>query len=209
MEKIIALALAAVSGLGYTGIVVLMTLESSFFPFPSEVVIPPAGYLAAIGEMNLIVVILSGIFGSILGALINYYIAIKFGRSLMIKYGKFFFITEEKFQYVEDFFTKHGEITTFIGRLIPVVRQYISFPAGIARMNIFKFIFYTGLGASIWVIVLTYVGYFVGNNIELVKSNLRTITLTLIPILILIIAVYIIFNKKLKTKNNLIGEIND
>lgn len=201
MDKIVALVMGAISGMGYTGIVILMTLESSFFPFPSEVVIPPAGYLAATGEMNLFIVIFAGIFGSILGALINYFIAVKFGRSLMLKYGKFFFITEEKFNYVEGFFERHGEITTFVGRLIPVVRQYISFPAGIARMNLPKFIFYTGLGAGIWVVVLTYVGYFVGNNLELVKSNLRTITFILIPTLIIIVIVYILINRKFRSSH--------
>lgn len=202
MHKIVAVVLGLVSGMGYTGIVVLMALESSFFPFPSEVVVPPAGYLAAIEEMNLFVVIAAGILGSVLGALLNYYIAVKFGRSLLIKYGNYFFITEEKFARVERFFADHGEITTFVGRLIPVIRQYISFPAGIARMNLVKFIFYTALGAGIWVVILAYVGYFVGNNIDLVKENLKTITFVLIPLLICLIIGYVYVNKRMRLSSN-------
>ena len=198
LKSIIAFILSAISGMGYPGIIILMTLESSFFPFPSEVVIPPAGYLASQGQMNLLIIILSGILGSIIGALINYYIAFFFGRNLLLKYGKYMFLPEEKFNKVEKYFNNHGEITTFIGRLIPVIRQYISFPAGLAKMNIFKFVFYTALGASIWVIILAYVGYFVGNNIELVKHNLHIITLILIPVLILIVILYIMFKKKKK-----------
>ena len=198
LKSIVTFILAAISGMGYLGIIILMTLESSFFPFPSEVVIPPAGYLASQGKMNVLIIILSGILGSIIGALINYYIAFFFGRNLLIKYGKYMFLPEEKLNKVEKYFNNHGEITTFIGRLIPVIRQYISFPAGLAKMNIFKFVFYTALGASIWVIILTYVGYFVGNNIELVKHNLHIITLILIPLLILLVILYIMFKKKMK-----------
>ncbi len=195
-KSIVAFILSAISGMGYSGIVILMALESSFFPFPSEVVIPPAGYLASQGKMSMIVIIIAGILGSVIGALANYYIAVYFGRTLLIKYGKYFFLTEEKLEKVETFFNNHGEITTFVGRLIPVIRQYISFPAGLARMNIFKFIFYTALGASIWVIILAYVGYAVGNNIELVKQNLHKITLILIPALIILVIVYIIIKKR-------------
>jgi membrane protein DedA with SNARE-associated domain len=196
LNSIVTFILSAISGMGYLGIVILMTLESSFFPFPSEVVIPPAGYLASQGQMNLLVIILCGIIGSIVGALINYYIAVFFGRALLIKYGKFFFLPEEKLNKVEKYFNNHGEITTFVGRLIPVVRQYISFPAGLAKMNIFKFILYTAFGASIWVVILTYVGYFVGNNMELIKQNIHKITFVLIPCLVIIVTIYIIVNRR-------------
>ncbi len=161
-----------VGRLGYAGVILLMALESSFVPFPSEVVVPPAGYLASLGQMNIFLVILSGIVGSILGSLLNYWIASRFGRDFLLKYSKYFFINTEKFARFEVFFNTHGEITTFVGRLIPVIRQYISFPAGLVRMNLKKFIFYTGLGAAIWCTVLAYVGYFVGNNIDIIKENI-------------------------------------
>lgn len=185
-----------VGDLGYFGIVFMMFLESSFFPFPSEVVMIPAGYLASKGEMNIFIVIGAGILGSILGALLNYYLAVKLGRKLVIKYGKYFFFDEEKMEKVEKFFRAHGHISTFSGRLIPVVRQYISFPAGLARMNLGVFTFYTALGAGIWMIVLSLLGYFIGENEALVKEYLHTIlAITLVSVLILV-SVYIRRHKK-------------
>jgi len=196
MDKLALSIVSSIGQMGYLGIVLLMALESSFFPFPSEVVIPPAGFLASKGQMNIFLIILSGIFGSILGALVNYYIAYRYGRVLLIKYGKYFFISENKFKKIESFFVNHGEISTFVGRLLPGIRQYISFPAGLAKMNIVKFIIYTALGAGIWVVILTYVGYFIGNNLELIRAQLKTITLLIIPFLILIIVLYIFLKKK-------------
>ena len=144
-NSLVSWLVAVIGHLGYTGVVGLMFLESSFFPFPSEVVVPPAGYLASQGEMNLILVILSGILGSILGGLFNYWIAVKWGRPIFEKYGKYFFITSETLDKADDFFEKHGHISTFTGRLIPVLRQYISLPAGLARMPLKQFCAYTGI----------------------------------------------------------------
>ena len=191
-----------VGRLGYAGVILLMALESSFVPFPSEVVVPPAGYLASLGQMNIFLVILSGIVGSILGSLLNYWIASRFGRDFLLKYSKYFFINTEKFARFEVFFNTHGEITTFVGRLIPVIRQYISFPAGLVRMNLKKFIFYTGLGAAIWCTVLAYVGYFVGNNIDIIKENIDYIMYFIFPALILLVIIYMIiykYHKKIET----------
>lgn len=196
LDTFVNFVLGMVSDMGYTGIVVLMAMESSFIPFPSEVVVPPAGYLAAQGEMNIYLVILSGIAGSLIGAIINYYIAVFAGRAFLAKYGKYFFFTPERLDNVDTYFSKHGEITTFVGRLIPAVRQYISFPAGLGRMSIPKFCFFTSLGAGIWVVVLAWVGYVVGNNIELIKSNLQPITIVTLLVLTVIVAVYILFQKK-------------
>ena len=151
-----------VGALGYVGIFIMMFLESSFFPFPSEVVMIPAGYLVYKGEMNAIIAVLCGIGGSLAGALFNYYLALKFGREFLITYGKYVFFTEQTMQKMEAFFLKHGPISTFVGRPITVVRQYISLPAGLARMNLAKFCFYTSLGAGIWVVILTIIGYYAG-----------------------------------------------
>ncbi len=164
-----------VGALGYVGIFLMMFLESSFFPFPSEVVMIPAGYLAYKGEMNIYIVLFMGILGSLAGALFNYFLAIKLGRKFLIKYGKYFFIKEETITKMENFFKNHGHISTFSGRLIPAVRQYISFPAGLARMNLVTFSIYTSLGAGIWVIILTLLGYFIGGNEELIKEYTRFI----------------------------------
>lgn len=194
-----------VGKLGYAGVVLLMALESSFVPFPSEVVVPPAGYLASKGEMNLFLVILAGTVGSILGALLNYWIASHFGRDFLLKYSKYFFIDKEKFDKFEVFFNTHGEITTFVGRLIPVIRQYISFPAGLVRMDLKKFIFYTGLGAAIWCTILALVGYYVGNNIDIIKENVDHIMIFVFPALFLLVALYVV-RYKLKKRRETISE---
>jgi membrane protein DedA with SNARE-associated domain len=196
LDSFVQFVLDAVHGMGYTGIVVMMALESSFIPFPSEVVVPPAGYLAAQGKLNIYLVVVSGIAGSIIGALVNYYLAVFMGRALLVKYGRYLFMPVERLDKMENYFKVHGEITTFVGRLIPAVRQYISFPAGLARMNMPKFIFFTSLGAGIWVVVLAVLGYFVGNNIELIKSNLHPITIITLCVVTVIVVFYVIWHKK-------------
>jgi len=180
-----------VSSLGYVGIFVMMFLESSFFPFPSEVVMVPAGYLAARGEMNIFLVVFAGIVGSLAGAVFNYYLAMKFGRSFLSRYGKYVLVKEETLQKMEDFFAKHGHISTFSGRLIPAVRQYISLPAGLAKMDIWKFSLYTSLGAGIWVVILTLLGYFIGQNEALVKEYLTIIIISILALLVILILFYI------------------
>lgn len=197
MQEIINFLVELIDSWGYFGILALMFLESSFFPFPSEVVMIPAGYLAYKGEMNFILVIICGILGSLLGALFNYYLSLKLGRKLILKYGKYFFITEEKFQKFENFFNKHGDFSTFVCRLIPGIRQYISLPAGLSQMNLFKFSLYTSLGAGIWVFILTILGFYIGQNQDLLKQYLHTITYSLIFIIFIATIFYI---KKFKSK---------
>ncbi len=186
-----------VGSLGYIGIFIMMFLESSFFPFPSEIVMVPAGYLAYKGEMNIYLAILSGITGSLAGALLNYFLAVKYGRIFLIKYGKYFFIKEETITKMEDFFKSHGHISTFSGRLIPAVRQYISFPAGLARMNLLLFSIYTSLGAAIWVIILTLLGYYLGDNELLVKEYLRYIIIGILVLLSVLAFWYYKKNKRM------------
>ena len=200
-ETAVLWIVSVVGVLGYGGIVVLMALESSFAPFPSEVVVPPAGYLTVHGDMNIVLVILSGVFGSLLGASVNYIIAYRYGRKFLLKHGSYLFLPEKRLNKMEAFFAKHGEITTLVGRMIPVVRQYISFPAGLAKMNFGKFLFYTGLGASIWVIILAFVGRTVGNNIDMVKEHLHTITLISVPVMIVLVFGYIIISRYFSGKN--------
>jgi membrane protein DedA with SNARE-associated domain len=183
LADIVNFIVDTVGSLGYIGIFIMMFLESSFFPFPSEVVMIPAGYLAYKGEMNIYIAIVVGILGSLAGALFNYYLAIKYGRKFLIKYGKYFFIKEPTIIKMEEFFKSHGHISTFSGRLIPAVRQYISFPAGLARMNLFIFCIYTSLGAGIWVIILTLLGYFLGGNEALIKEYLHYIVIIILILL--------------------------
>ena len=190
MYEIINWIVRTVGGLGYPGIIIMMFLESSFIPFPSEVVMIPAGYLAYKGEMNLVLAILAGTLGSLTGALFNYYLAIKLGRPFLLHYGKYVMFNEASLQKMEDFFARHGHISTFTGRLIPVVRQYISLPAGLARMNLAVFSFYTSLGAGIWVTILALLGYFIGGNELLIREYLRDIIVILAVAIILGITAY-------------------
>lgn len=152
--------------LGHWGVFLLMTLESSFIPFSSELVVPPAAYLAREGELNIYLVVIAGVLGSLFGALINYYLAYYLGRPIVYKlvngkFGKVFLLSEAKLKRAEEFFAKNAATSTFIGRLIPGVRQLISIPAGFVGMNIWSFIFYTLLGATPWIIFLAYQGYLV------------------------------------------------
>ncbi len=190
LESLIIWLVQTIGTLGYPGIVLLMALESSFFPFPSEVVIVPAGYLAQQGQMHLGMVVGMGILGSLIGAWVNYYIAITIGRKALLKWGNWFLLPPEKFMKVESYLKKHGEIGTFIGRLIPVIRQYISFPAGVAKMPIGKFSVYTGLGAGLWVTILALIGYFVGENEEVVAQWSQTAMFWLIAGCIVLVLGY-------------------
>jgi len=198
IHDIIQSIVGYVGDMGYWGIFILMFLESTFFPIPSEIVMIPAGYLAFKGEMNLYMIILSGILGSIAGALFNYYLALYFGRKFILRYGKYFFIKEETLNKLEVFFTKHGELSTFNGRLIPGVRHLISLPAGLVRMNIAKFVFYSGLGAGIWVIVLVILGYLLGSNEALISEYLQITTLIALLCVVFITLFYIVRNKRRK-----------
>jgi len=184
--------------MGYLGIFLLMFLESTFFPFPSEIIMIPAGYLAFKGEMNVYLVVIIGILGSVLGALFNYYLALHFGRKFILKYGKYVFIKEETLDKLEAFFTKHGELSTFNGRLIPGIRQLISLPAGLAKMNIVTFSIYSALGAGIWVIVLVALGYLLGSNEALISEYLHTATLIALACVTFITIFYVIRNKRKK-----------
>jgi membrane protein DedA with SNARE-associated domain len=187
-----------IGSLDYFGIFLLMTVESSFIPFPSEVILIPAGVLVSRGEMSFLLVLIAGTLGAVAGALINYFLALYFGRavvsSLVENHGKFLFIKRDSIEKSERFFNRHGEITTFVGRLIPVIRQFISIPAGFGKMNVGKFAFYTGLGAGIWSFILIFLGYWFGENQLLIEKNLRVITL--IILFSLVIGVYYYWKKR-------------
>jgi membrane protein DedA with SNARE-associated domain len=200
MHTFLSWLVDTIGTMGYPGIFVLMFIESTFIPLPSELVIPPAGYLISQNQMSWIGVIASGTAGSVLGALFNYAIAVFLGRPFVLKYGKYFWISEKHFRKGEDFFLKHGTISTFIGRLILGVRHYISFPAGLARMNLKKFCFYTAAGAGIWVWILAYIGYFVGNNKDRILQVSRQWSVYIIIFCALLIAVYIFWHRRKRNK---------
>jgi len=191
MHELINWLVLTIGALGYPGIFLLMAMESSVIPIPSEVVMPPAGYLAQQGQMNIWTAIVMGTVGSLVGAYANYYAAHYLGRPLLLKYGKYVWITEEKFAKVERFFKDHGEVSTFIGRLLPVVRHLISLPAGLAGMNHVKFTVYTLLGAGIWVTILTFIGYVIGANQDLIMKYSHQALAAVVVVSMAIIAVYI------------------
>jgi membrane protein DedA with SNARE-associated domain len=168
LHDLIHWLLETIGSMGYPGIFLLMAMESSIIPVPSELVMPPAGFLIYQGRMDWLPAILAGTLGSLAGAYANYFAARYLGRPLILKYGRYVLIPPDKFQRVESFFLSHGEISTFIGRLLPVIRHLISIPAGVAGMNHLRFSLYTLLGAGIWCSILTWIGYAIGQNQELV-----------------------------------------
>jgi membrane protein DedA with SNARE-associated domain len=208
LEAIVHWLTDTIFRLGYPGITVLMALESSFFPFPSEVVMPPAGYLAAQGRMHPLLALGSGLLGSVVGAAFNYYVAVWMGRPLLHKYHRFLLMRESSLDRAEAFFRRHGEISTFVGRLIPVIRQLISLPAGLSRMRLDRFLFYTGLGAGIWCAVLTYIGWYVGRNSQVVagldsllenpemQARAGQAALIIVPFLLVIVTGYIMWQRR-------------
>ena len=197
--NLIELLVNLINSLGYLGIFLGMTLESSFFPFPSELILPPAGVLIARGQMSLSAVLFLALLGSLFGAIINYFLALHLGRKvvnkLLFRYGKIFFLKKKHITKSEDYFDKHGEITTLLGRLIPGIRQIISLPAGFSKMNLFKFCLFTSIGAGIWSAILIFIGYYYGESSQLVQNNL----LIFILLFLIIILIYVL--SKIKKVN--------
>ena len=186
-EILVNAILQIISTLGYVGIFVLMTAESTLLPVPSEAVLPFAGYLVAQGKMDLIITILVATIGTIVGSLISYYIGKYIGKGIVEKYGKYFFVTKKELNLAHKWFEKHGEKTIFICRFIPVIRHVISLPAGTAEMKRRKFITYTALGGLAWNSILVIVGIQMQKNwAELLKYT------EIIDILIIIGAIIFI-----------------
>lgn len=196
----------AIEGMGYPGLVLLMAMESSILPVPSELVMPPAGYLAARGEMNVFIALLCGTVGSMIGAYVNYIVASKVGRWVFVRYGKWVLLSEKSLEKTERFFARHGEIATFVGRLFPVIRHLISIPAGLARMPLGKFFLYTGTGAGIWCAILLAIGWTIGKagqnpDPAILKAYAHKAVLILIPVLVVIVVLYLLVQKR-RTAND-------
>lgn len=197
------------NNLNYWTITLLMAIESSFIPFPSEVVVPPAAYKAYHGELNIWLVILFSTLGAEVGALVNYYLAKYLGRPIIYSFaesrvGRMCLLSAKKMEQAEAFFNKHGVISTFIGRLVPAVRQLISIPAGLARMNMPKFLIFTALGALTWNSILAMLGYVAGRALPreefdaFINEKSHAIGMVFVVIFVLIVAylVYQGFKKK-------------
>ena len=196
------------SHINYFTVTLLMTIESSFIPFPSEIVVPPAAWKAAEGSLNVFAVAFCGIAGSLIGALFNYFVALCFGRRLVYGFAstrlaRFMLINAAAIEKAEKYYLKYGEISTFVGRLVPAIRQLISLPAGLCRMNLRKFILFTFLGSAIWNAVLAFLGYYLYSQKQLLSKYFSLIAYcgALIGILFLL---YVIFSglraKKLSDK---------
>lgn len=198
--------------LNYWTITLLMTIESSFIPFPSEIVVPPAAYHAAAnGELNVALIIFFATLGACFGALINYYLALWIGKPIVYKFadsriGHILLLDVKKIQQAEDYFNKHGAVSTFVGRLIPAIRQLISIPAGLAKMKIHTFLAFTALGAGIWNTVLATLGYYLERIvpeeelISTVTEYSHEIGYTIVAIVAVVLTVIIVRNKIKKKK---------
>jgi len=191
--------------INYPMVVFLMTLESTFLPVPSELVVPPAAWKAAQGEMNVFLVVLFSTIGCVLGALINYFLAKTLGRKIIYslvdtRIAHMLFINRESMEKSENFFIKYGKSSTFIGRLVPGVRHLISIPAGVAQMNLRDFIFYTFIGSAIWNGILAALGYFLYTQQELLKEYYRDISIAAL-LIFAIFLIYIIYKISKNRKN--------
>ena len=180
--------------LNYFSIGFLMVIESSFIPFPSEIIIPFAAYKAAQGNLNIYLVVIAGTLGALIGAMVNYVIGYYVGRPIIhkladSKFGRLLLLSEEKVIHAEEYFVKNGKSSTLIGRLVPGVRQLISIPAGMAKMNLWDFLLYTAIGAGAWNIILAVIGYFLYEIREQIYPHLAHIMLVLGALFIIYLVV--------------------
>lgn len=188
-----------VHGFGYLGIFVMTFVESTFVPIPAEITLIPAGFLVHKGEMNLYIVLLISTIGTLCGCLCNYYIAYHVGRKLLMQYGKYLFVDDKRLLGIEKFFNKYGKMSVFFGRLLPGVKHFISFPAGLAKMKIKQFTIYSAAGGAIWCTVLILLGKVIGENEKLIVQYLKQINFIIVLIVSVLIATYI-WKKSVKNK---------
>ncbi len=200
MQDIINFIVNIVWDLGYTGILIMMIIESSFIPFPSELAMIPAGYLASLWQMNFAIALWVWTIWAIIWATINYMIAFKLWgpiiKAIIHKYWKYIFVNEKHYIKSETYFQKHWSITTFLARFIPAIRQLISLPAWAFKMNFAKFAFYTWLWAGIWNLILMSIWYIAGENKQLIKTYSKEALFIVLLLWLLIIIIYYINNKK-------------
>ncbi|MGE0754555.1 MAG: DedA family protein [Alphaproteobacteria bacterium] len=196
IEQAITWLVEFVHHFGYVGIFIMTFLESTFVPIPSEVTMIPAGYLVQQGHMSLAGVLAASITGTMAGSLAMYWFASHFGRKFLYRYGKYFFFDHERMAKLDKFFAAHGEISIFTGRLIPGIRHVISFPAGLAHMDMKKFCLYTGIGGSLWMCILITVGYVIGDNKHLIKEYMPYITTAVVGTVFLLVVGYVAKQRK-------------
>jgi membrane protein DedA with SNARE-associated domain len=164
LEILSGIIVAVISTLGYSGIVLLMAIESACIPLPSEIIMPFSGYLVSTGQMNLWLVAFAGAIGCVLGSLVAYWVGMKGGRPLIEKYGRYVLVSRHDLDMADRWFEKRGEIIVFVSRMLPAIRTFIAFPAGVARMNLKRFVIYTFAGSFPWCLGLAYVGQKLGEK---------------------------------------------
>ncbi len=164
LRPIVESITSIISTMSYPGIFFLMILESALIPIPSEIIMPFSGFLASTGKLSSVGVVLSGTFGNLVGSILTYYLGINVGRAFLIKYGRYVFFKKEHLELTENLFKRYGDKVSFVGRLLPGIRTYVSLPAGIGKTKFTKFVIYTFLGSIIWNSMLTYVGMKLGSN---------------------------------------------
>ena len=201
VEQFLLWVVSTIGQLGYPGIVVLMAIESSVIPLPSELVMPPAGFLAATGRMNAWLALGCGILGGLVGSYANYWVAAHLGRWVFVRYGRWVLLSEKSLERSERFFARHGPIAVFVARLFPVARHLISIPAGIARMPLGRFFAYTAAGAGLWCAILMAIGWVIGKEGE-VLSRERVYTYShhalviLLPAVALLVLWYVVRHRR-------------
>lgn len=201
IEFLLNFVLGVMQQLGYLGVFVLMFLESTMAPVPSELVMPFAGFLAAKGAFNFWIVVLAATLGSILGSLFSYWIGKTLEQGTILKIGKFFFINKHDFELAHKWFEKYGAATIFVCRFIPAIRHVISIPAGFAEMNLKKFLVFTAAGAFLWNLFLAYTGVLLKENWKLIGEYFSVVDIFVVAVVILA-AIFIIYKKTRKTSNN-------
>ncbi len=195
LDPLVQFITSIIAALGYGGIFMLMILESALIPIPSEIIMPFSGFLAATGKIGLTGVILAGSFGNLVGSIATYLLGIKLGRVFLIKYGRYFLFRPHHMVFTEELFHKYGEKIVFVGRLLPVVRTYISLPAGIGRTTFSKFIIYTLAGSLIWNSILTYAGFQLGRNWKHIDNYSKFLDVIAV-IAVIAFVVWIIYQKR-------------
>ena len=201
IDFLILFIMGLILKIGYIGIFILMALESMVTPVASELVMPFAGFLVYEGKLNMILVIVAGTLGCVFGSLISYYIGYYGGIPLVLKFGKYLLLNKHDLEMTQKFFKKYGEKTIFVSRFIPVVRHLISIPAGIGKMDLKKFVFFTFLGSLGWNTILTYTGFYLKQNWELVHEKLRSFELVILLLLIILVILFVYYHvKRSRTK---------
>jgi len=200
IEILANFVISVIGFFGYTGVFFLMLVESCGIPMPSEVIMPFSGFLVAKGQMGFWAVVFLGTFGNLTGSLIAYYIGDWGGRPLLEKYGKYVLISRHDLDLADRFFARYGQLAVFFGRLLPVVRTFISFPAGVAKMDIKKFSFYTFIGAFPWCLLFAWLGVKMGANWDLIRAKLHNFDLLMAFLIVVAVGWYIYRHLKNKRK---------